>query len=83
MAVSEIFNLRPRRAGSPGFTLTEILVATAILAIIIGILFSMTQQTGKVWKNTTGKVEVFRTARNAFEAMTRTLSQATLNTYYD
>jgi uncharacterized protein (TIGR02599 family) len=83
VAVTETFLPRSRRSRTSGFTLTEILVATTILVIIIGILFTMTQQTGKVWKNTSGKVEVFRTARNAFEAMTRTLSQATLNTYYD
>jgi len=65
------------------FTLVEMMVATVILVIIVGILFSITQTTSNVWKNTTGKVEVFRGARSAFETITRTISQATLNTYYD
>jgi uncharacterized protein (TIGR02599 family) len=77
--------MRPsaQRGNSAGFTLVEVLVATVILVIIVGILFSMTQATSNIWKNTTGKAEVFRSARAAFESMTRTLSQATLNTYYD
>jgi uncharacterized protein (TIGR02599 family) len=59
------------------------LVSITILLVIVGILFGMTQETSNVWKNTTGKVEVFKNARTAFEVMTRTISQATLNTYYD
>ncbi len=66
-----------------GFTLVELMVSMVILIAIMGIIFTFTQQTSKVWKNTTGKVEAFRNARAAFDAMTRTLSQATLNTYYD
>jgi len=86
--VSSSFFLPPPRSCSQrrstgAFTLIEMLVATTILVIIIGILFTITQQTSKVWKNTTGKTEVFKSARNAFETMTRTISQATLNTYYD
>jgi uncharacterized protein (TIGR02599 family) len=41
------------------------------------------QQTGSLWKNTSGKIEGFRNARAAFDAMTRTISQATLETYFD
>ena len=67
-----------------GFTLIEMLVATTILVIIVGILFTITQQTSKVWKNTTGKTEVFLARATGFWGfMTRTISQATLNTYYD
>ncbi|HEY0256386.1 MAG TPA: Verru_Chthon cassette protein C [Candidatus Methylacidiphilales bacterium] len=66
-----------------GFTLVEMLVATAILVIIVGILFGMTQEMSKVWTSSAGKIEAFRTSRGAFDALTRTLSQATLNTYYD
>ncbi len=54
-----------------------------VLVGIIAIIFSMTQQTSKLWKNTSGKIEGFTNARSAFDAMTRTISQATLNTYYD
>ena len=43
----------------------------------------MVNQTGTLWKNTNGRIEQFRQARMGFEAMTRRLSQATLNTYLD
>jgi uncharacterized protein (TIGR02599 family) len=73
------------RLSSPsgGFTLIEMLVSTVILLFIMGIVFSMTEQTSSIWKGTSNKIESFRNARAAFEAMTRTISQATLNTYYD
>jgi len=73
----------PSRRKSDGFTLIELLVSIVILVAIMGILFSITQEVNNAWKNTTGKIEGFRNARVAFDAMTRTLSQATLNTYYD
>ncbi len=72
-----------KRGNCASFTLVEMLVATVILVIMIGILFSITQETSRAWKSTTGNVEVFRNSKTAFDTMTRTLSQATLNTYYD
>lgn len=66
-----------------GFTLVELLVAVAVLLIIMGILLSVTTQTTKLWRSTTAKMEQFRAARDAFEEITRHLSQATLNTYWD
>jgi uncharacterized protein (TIGR02599 family) len=65
------------------FTLVELMVATTILIFICMILLSMTQMISKTWTSTTGKVEQFREAREAFESITRRLSQATLNTYWD
>ena len=65
------------------FTLIEVLVSMVVLAIIVGIIFSMISQTGSLWKNTSAKMESYKNARAAFDAMTRTISQATLNTYYD
>jgi len=72
-----------KRGNCASFTLVEMLVATVILVIMIGILFSITQETSRAWKNTTGNVEIFRSSKAAFDTMTRTLSQVTLNTYYD
>lgn len=66
-----------------GFTLIELLVATVVLLMIMAILLSITTQTGNLWRTTTAKMEQFRGARDAFEAMTRRLGQATLNTYWD
>lgn len=66
-----------------GFTLLELLVATAILAVILVLVFSITDQTGKALARTSAQITAFQGARNAFTAITRQLSQATLNTYYD
>ncbi len=74
---------RLRRGASCGFSLVEMLVSVAILVIILGVIFGLTQQTAKVYKSTGGQIEAFRSARNAFETMTRNLSLATLNNYYD
>jgi len=65
------------------FTLVELLVSTAILSLIMVVLVSMVGQTGSMWHYTTSKIEQFREAREGYEAMTRRLSQATLNTYWD
>ncbi len=61
----------------------DLLVSTVILAIILVVIFSITQQTGRVWKSSQAKIESFQSARAAFESLTRKLSQATLNGYYD
>ena len=66
-----------------GFTLVELLVSIAVLLLIMALLLSVTSQMGTLWRTTTAKIEQFRDAREGFEAMTRRLSQATLNTYWD
>ena len=59
------------------------MVATAILVLIMTIVLSVIQQSSAVWRRSTGKIEAFQDARNSFQILTRNLSQATLNTYYD
>ena len=59
------------------------LVSMAILVVIMAIILSMTQQTSNLWKNTSGKIEGFRNSRTAFDSMTKTISEATLETYFD
>lgn len=70
-------------SGRAGFTLVELLVSTAIIALIMLVLLGMTNQISQTWRATTGKIEQFQEARDGFESMTRKLSQATLNTYLD
>lgn len=72
----------PGRSPTSGFTLVELLVATTILLMLMFVIFSTLDQTGRLWRNTTQKVETFQGARAAFEALTRNLSQATLNAYW-
>lgn len=75
-------SLFPRRTAN-AFTLVELLVSIAILSLLLLMLASITDATRRTWTYTSGKVEEFRDAREAFESITRKLSQATLNTYWD
>ena len=68
---------------SPGFTLIELLVSMSILTLLLLMLVAITGATQRTWSYTTGKVEQFRDAREAFESLSRKLRQATLNTYLD
>jgi uncharacterized protein (TIGR02599 family) len=65
------------------FTLVEVLVSTAIVVLLGALLLQSIQATSLVWRSGRSKIEQFREARDGFEAMTRRLSVATLNTYYD
>jgi uncharacterized protein (TIGR02599 family) len=68
---------------SRGFTIIELLVATVVFSGLLLILAVTTNQTSDVWRRSAAKVEQFQSARRGFESMTRRLSQATLNTYWD
>lgn len=65
------------------FTLVELMIATAVVALIVMVLASIASKTAAMWRYTAGKVEQFREAREGFEAVTQRISQATLNTYWD
>lgn len=66
-----------------GFSLIEILVSVAVLAILVVLLASAIGHISSAWRWTRGKAESFQEARAAFETISRRLSQATLNTYWD
>src|SRR5258708_3308729 len=68
---------------STGFTLVELLVSMGILSVLSIILVSITNSTASTWRYPTSRIEQFRGAETAFEGITRRLSQATLNTYWD
>ncbi len=72
-----------RRRSRAAFTLVELLVSMVLLILIVAIVLQMSDQTGKIWRSSAAKIQAFQEARAGFEAMTRKLSQATLNTYYD
>jgi len=74
---------RSQHISGRAFTLIEVMVSITVLVLLMGILFSITNQTQALWKNTQGKVETFRAGRNGFESINRHLRQATLNTYWD
>ena len=54
-----------------------------MLVVLAMVLVSMTDQTSRTWRLTRSKVEQFQEARNAYETVTRRLTQATLNTHWD
>jgi uncharacterized protein (TIGR02599 family) len=74
---------RMPEATTRAFTILEILVSFAVLAILLVILTTMISRTSSVWSYTRGQVEQFREARDAFDALTRRLGEATLGTYMD
>lgn len=73
-------------AASPharAFTLVELLLSTTVLAILMLVTMTALESMQNSWRQTKSKVNQFREARIAFETITRNLSQATLNTYWD
>ena len=74
------FRTQPSRRA---FTLIELMVSMTILMMLMLMLLSLTGVVQRTWSYTTNKVEQFRNAREGFETITRKLSQATLNTYWD
>lgn len=78
---SELNREKKNRRG--GFTLVEMLVSTAILVLILVMTLQIVNYTTALSNRTRAKVDAFQSARAGFEAMTRKISQATLNTYSD
>jgi uncharacterized protein (TIGR02599 family) len=66
-----------------GFTLVEMLLSMTVLAILLVIVTGVISQTQKVWSATSARTTQFREARFGFDLLTRYLSQATLNTYWN
>ncbi len=70
-------------SGSLAFTIVELTVSIAVLSLLMVLVLSTVDQTQRIWVRNTAKIAQFQASRDAFEAMTRNLSQATLNTYYE
>ena len=66
-----------------GFSLIELLLAMAVLALMAVMMLSVTSSAQKIAKQTTSRTEQFREGRRAFERINQRLSQATLNSYWD
>jgi uncharacterized protein (TIGR02599 family) len=72
----------PRRAARPGFSLIELMVATAVLSMLLIMVFQMLRGMQVTWKRTRQDVGEFKEARQAFEEISRRVGQSTLNTYF-
>jgi uncharacterized protein (TIGR02599 family) len=70
------------RRKSPGFSLIELLVSVAVLSLVMVLVFQMLEKTQVTFKKARDTVSEFKDARNGFDAITRRLSQATLNTFW-
>ena len=64
-----------------GFSLIELLVSTAVLSLLLVLVFQMLNGMQLSWKRTRQVVGEFKEARQAFEEITRRVGQATLNAY--
>lgn len=73
----------PSESQSKAFTLIEILVATAVMLLILAMLSSAMGLTFSTVQRAHLKMDQFASARAGFDRVTATLSQATLNTYWD
>jgi uncharacterized protein (TIGR02599 family) len=73
----------PNARRAIGFTLVELLVSMAVLSLLVVVMASILNQTTTAWRSARGKIEQFRQARDAFESMSRKISQSTLNAYWD
>ena len=74
---------RPQSLREVGFTLVELLVSTVVLSVLLVLIAGALDSIQRTWRSSKARVDQFREARVAFEAITRQLSQATLNTYWD
>lgn len=72
----------PSNRKNGAFTLVEVLVSLAILAVLLTIIAQVLGQVQRVWSSANSRVAQFREARRAMERITSNLSQATLNTYF-
>lgn len=78
--------MRPNRREmkwAKGFTLMEMLVSMVVLIMIMIVTFSVLSQTSKLWQSSSGRLNSFDAATAGFDLLTRQISQATLNTYWD
>lgn len=69
--------------GARAFTILELLVAMAVLTLLLVLLLGAINQTSSVTRKASEKISAFQGARAGFDLLTRTLSQATLNSYWD
>ena len=69
-------------AAAPAFTLVELLLAMTVTAILMMVVVQLIGDTQRAWSNASTRVTSFRSARTAFEAMSRRLEQATLNAFW-
>jgi uncharacterized protein (TIGR02599 family) len=61
------------------FSLIEVLVSSAVIALLAGLLLGVVSHTQRSWGYAKGRLEEFKEASRAFDIMSRSLSESTLN----
>ncbi|MFT5465333.1 MAG: hypothetical protein ACI8UO_000427 [Verrucomicrobiales bacterium] len=72
----------PKRK-TKAFSMIELMISMTILAAMLLMFVGVLDQTQKSWEIAQGQISQFRESRVAFDIITKNLSQATLNAYYD
>ncbi|MFZ2281176.1 MAG: Verru_Chthon cassette protein C [Prosthecobacter sp.] len=73
----------PRSAAGRAFTLIELLVSVTFLVILMLVVSQVIGIVQRTWVRANSRVSQFREARQAFDTLSRSISQATLNNYWD
>ena len=68
--------LRTRSAATRAFTLIEIMVATVIMVVLVGLVIQITSEVLKVWSRSSGKLAANAEARIAMDMITQDLETA-------
>jgi len=68
--------LRTRSAAKRAFTLIEIMVATVIMVVLVGLVIQITSEVLKVWTRSSGKLAANAEARIAMDLITQDLETA-------
>lgn len=73
MNSKRIRNIKTRRNA---FTLIEVMVATTVMVILVGLVIQITNEVLKVWNRSSGKLSATAEARVALEVLTQDLQTA-------
>jgi prepilin-type N-terminal cleavage/methylation domain-containing protein len=68
--------VRTRSAAKRAFTLIEIMVATVIMVVLVGLVIQITSEVLKVWTRSSGKLSANAEARIAMDLITQDLETA-------
>ncbi len=72
-----------RSVARKGFTLLEALISCALLLLLLVLVMSIMGHASDIWLRHRNEAVAFESARSAFFAMTKSVSQAVLNTYWE
>ena len=68
--------------GRRGVTLLELLISMVVVALLMVLTMQIVSSISSLWIRMSGRVESFAAARAGFDAMTRSVEQATLKSYF-